>query len=109
MIDADNDGSGGGRRRRLDRRLPSFPLSRSRSPPLTQLIHPLYQSLSLRSISGAVSVVAGEILSSGDGGTPPPHCTMASTMYKLVQTINSTKFRTEPFEDFYEVYEEIGR
>ncbi|TRY67357.1 hypothetical protein TCAL_15820 [Tigriopus californicus] len=30
-------------------------------------------------------------------------------MYKLVQTINSTKFRTEPFEDFYEQYEEIGR
>jgi len=59
-------------------------------------------------LHGAVSVVAGEILSSGDGGTPPPHCTMASTMYKLVQTINSTKFRTEPFEDFYEVYEEIG-
>ncbi|XP_059080756.1 death-associated protein kinase 1-like isoform X2 [Tigriopus californicus] len=29
-------------------------------------------------------------------------------MYKLVQTINSTKFRTEPFEDFYEQYEEIG-
>ncbi len=33
----------------------------------------------------------------------------SSSMYKLVQTINSTKFRTEPFEDFYEVFEEIGR
>ncbi len=32
-----------------------------------------------------------------------------ASMYKLVQTINSTKFRTEPFEDFYEVTEEIGR
>eukprot|EP00095_Tigriopus_kingsejongensis_P003639 maker-scaffold606_size125303-snap-gene-0.15 protein:Tk03639 transcript:maker-scaffold606_size125303-snap-gene-0.15-mRNA-1 annotation:"death-associated protein kinase 2 isoform x2" len=29
-------------------------------------------------------------------------------MYKLVQTINSTKFRTDPFEDFYELFEEIG-
>ena len=36
-------------------------------------------------------------------------CTMASSMYKLVQTINSTKFRTEPFEDYYDVFEEIGR
>ena len=34
---------------------------------------------------------------------------MASSMYKLVQTINSTKFRTEPFEDYYDVFEEIGR
>ncbi len=32
-----------------------------------------------------------------------------SSMYKLVQTINSTKFRTEPFEDYYDVFEEIGR
>ncbi len=32
-----------------------------------------------------------------------------ASMYKLVQTINSTKFRTEPFEEFYEVFEEIGR
>ena len=32
-----------------------------------------------------------------------------SSMYKLVQTINSTKFRTEPFEEFYDVFEEIGR
>jgi len=29
-------------------------------------------------------------------------------MYKLVQTINSTKFRIEPFEDYYDVFEEIG-
>ena len=29
-------------------------------------------------------------------------------MYKLVQTINSTKFRTDPFEDYYDVFEEIG-
>ena len=34
---------------------------------------------------------------------------MASSMYKLVQTINSTKFRTEPFDEYYEVKEEIGR
>ena len=34
---------------------------------------------------------------------------MASSMYKLVQTINSTKFRIEPFEDYYDVFEEIGR
>lgn len=34
---------------------------------------------------------------------------MSSSMYKLVQTINSTKFRTEPFEDYYEMYEEIGK
>ena len=34
---------------------------------------------------------------------------MASSMYKLVQTINSTKFRTEPFEDYYDLFEEIGR
>lgn len=34
---------------------------------------------------------------------------MATSMYKLVQTINSTKFRTEPFEDYYDVFEEIGR
>ena len=34
---------------------------------------------------------------------------MASSMYKLVQTINSTKFRVEPFEDYYDVFEEIGR
>lgn len=31
------------------------------------------------------------------------------SMYKLVQTLNSTKFRTEPFEDYYELHEEIGR
>ena len=34
---------------------------------------------------------------------------MASSMYKLVQTINSTKFRIEPFEEYYDVFEEIGR
>ncbi|XP_071743998.1 death-associated protein kinase 1 isoform X5 [Lepeophtheirus salmonis] len=33
---------------------------------------------------------------------------MTSSMYKLVQTINSTKFRTEPFEDYFETFEEIG-
>ena len=33
---------------------------------------------------------------------------MASSMYKLAQTINSTKFRTDPFEDYYDVFEEIG-
>ena len=33
---------------------------------------------------------------------------MSSSMYKLVQTINSTKFRIEPFEEFYEIFEEIG-
>jgi hypothetical protein len=37
-----------------------------------------------------------------------PVAKMSSSMYKLVQTINSTKFRTEPFEDFYETFEEIG-
>ena len=39
----------------------------------------------------------------------PKIINMASSMYKLVQTINSTKFRIEPFEDYYDVFEEIGR
>ena len=32
-----------------------------------------------------------------------------TSMYKVVKTVTSTKHRHEPFTDFYEVYEEIGR
>ena len=53
-------------------------------------------------------MAAGEQGEAAGGGGGGGGVKMAS-MYKLVQTINSTKFRTEPFEDFYEVYEEIGR
>jgi hypothetical protein len=36
-------------------------------------------------------------------------CCNYTSMYKVVKTVTSTKFRHEPFEDFYEIYEEIGR
>ena len=32
-----------------------------------------------------------------------------TSMYKVVKTVTSTKHRHEPFTDFYDVYEEIGR
>ena len=28
---------------------------------------------------------------------------------QVVKTVTATKFRHEPFQDFYEVFEEIGR
>ena len=52
----------------------------------------------------------------GDQGTPcvgvecsHERCSNMTSMYKVVKTVTSTKFRHEPFQDFYEVYEEIGR
>ena len=36
-------------------------------------------------------------------------CPNMNSMYKVVKTVTSTKFRQDPFEDYYEVYEEIGR
>jgi len=51
----------------------------------------------------------------GDQGTPcvgvecsHERCSNMTSMYKVVKTVTSTKFRHEPFQDFYEVYEEIG-
>ena len=51
-----------------------------------------------------------------DPGTPcvgvecsHERCSNMTSMYKVVKTVTSTKFRHEPFQDFYEVYEEIGR
>ena len=29
--------------------------------------------------------------------------------FQVVKTVTATKFRHEPFQDFYEVFEEIGR
>ena len=52
----------------------------------------------------------------GAGGTPckgvecsHERCSNMTSMYKVVKTVTSTKHRHEPFTDFYEVYEEIGR
>ena len=36
-------------------------------------------------------------------------CSNYTSMYKVVKTVTSTKFRRDPFEDFYEIFEEIGR
>ena len=36
-------------------------------------------------------------------------CSNMTSMYKVVKTVTSTKLRHEPFTDFYEVHEEIGR
>ena len=30
-------------------------------------------------------------------------------IFQVVKTVTATKFRHEPFQDFYEVFEEIGR
>ena len=30
-------------------------------------------------------------------------------LFQVVKTVTATKFRHEPFQDFYEVFEEIGR
>ena len=58
------------------------------------------------------SLDAGE----AGGGTPckgvecsHERCSNMTSMYKVVKTVTSTKHRHEPFTDFYEVYEEIGR
>ena len=51
-----------------------------------------------------------------DTGTPcvgvecsHERCSNMTSMYKVVKTVTSTKFRHEPFQDFYDVFEEIGR
>jgi len=51
----------------------------------------------------------------GEGGTPcvgvecsHERCSNMTSMYKVVKTVTATKFRHEPFQDFYEVFEEIG-
>jgi len=50
-----------------------------------------------------------------DTGTPcvgvecsHERCSNMTSMYKVVKTVTSTKFRHEPFQDFYDVFEEIG-
>ena len=55
-------------------------------------------------------------LDTGEGGVTPnvgvdshERCSNMTSMYKVVKTVTSTKHRHEPFTDFYEVYEEIGR
>ena len=56
-------------------------------------------------------------LDTGEGGVSPcvgmecshERCSNMTSMYKVVKTVTSTKHRHEPFTDFYEVYEEIGR
>ena len=56
-------------------------------------------------------------LDTGEGGVAPcvgvecshERCSNMTSMYKVVKTVTSTKHRHEPFTDFYEVYEEIGR
>ena len=40
---------------------------------------------------------------------PTLRCSNMTLMYKVVKTVTSTKLRHEPFQDFYEVHEEIGR
>ena len=55
-------------------------------------------------------------LDAREGGVAPcveecshERCSNMTSMYKVVKTVTSTKHRHEPFTDFYEVYEEIGR
>ena len=45
----------------------------------------------------------------GGGECSHERCGNMTSMYKVVKTVTSTKHRHEPFTDFYEVYEEIGR
>ena len=60
--------------------------------------------------------VLGRVSSLDAGDTPcvgvecsHERCSNMTSMYKVVKTVTSTKHRHEPFTDFYQVYEEIGR
>ena len=60
--------------------------------------------------------VLGRVSSLEAGGEPcvgvecsHERCSNMTSMYKVVKTVTSTKHRHEPFTDFYQVYEEIGR
>ena len=60
--------------------------------------------------------VLGRVSSLDTGDTPcvgvecsHERCSNMTSMYKVVKTVTSTKHRHEPFTDFYQVYEEIGR